>query len=119
MTLFLPKNLYFLTKHSFMTTFLVGSYFATHPITLLLKILGGRMHGPSPTSNLGGPSPHYPSKCPPMLRSSNVTRCVGITKIVFLDKSCIVLRPIAFTPKTVMHYSNMILSQSVRYCQTA
>ena len=37
--------------------FLLFSYFRAHPTTLLLKILGGRMHGPSPTSNLGGPSP--------------------------------------------------------------
>src|SRR6218665_1199746 len=51
-TLFVPKTLYFRTKHSFMTPFLVSSYFATHPITRLLKILGGRMHGPSPSSNL-------------------------------------------------------------------
>src|SRR6218665_3904024 len=47
MSLFLPKNLYFRTKHSFMTPFPVSSYFAKHPITLLLEILGGRMRGPS------------------------------------------------------------------------
>src|SRR6218665_3228160 len=29
-------------------TFLLFSYFRPHSITLLLKILGGRMHGPSP-----------------------------------------------------------------------
>src|SRR6218665_1167791 len=42
-----------LTRH----LFLLCSYFRAHPTTLLLKILGGRMHGPSPTSNLGGRPP--------------------------------------------------------------
>ena len=49
--------------------FLVSSYFASHPITVLLKILGGRMHGPSPTSNVfWGSSPSIP-KSPPMYRA--------------------------------------------------
>src|SRR6218665_2404124 len=49
-----------------MTPLLLSSYFYTHPITLLVEILGERMHGPSPTSNFsGGPSP-IPSKSPPM-----------------------------------------------------
>src|SRR6218665_3332130 len=59
MTLFLPNILYFRTKHSFMTLFLVSSYFVTHP-TLILEILGGRMHGPSPTSNFLGAVPPVP-----------------------------------------------------------
>src|SRR6218665_4048398 len=67
MTLFLTKNLYFRTKHSFMTPFLVSSYFTTHPITVLLQILGGRMHGPSPTSHLCESVPQSPPKSPPML----------------------------------------------------
>jgi len=32
---------YFRTKNSFVTTFLLSSYFHTHPITLLLETLGG------------------------------------------------------------------------------
>src|SRR6218665_3305759 len=36
---------------------LLCSYFRAHPTTLLLKILGGRMHGPSPTSKFGGDRP--------------------------------------------------------------
>jgi len=36
------------------------AYFSAHPTTLLLKILGGRMHGPSPTSNFGGTVPPVP-----------------------------------------------------------
>src|SRR6218665_2050944 len=40
---------------------LLFSYFRAHPTTPLLKIWGGRMHGPSPTSNFfGGPSPSPP-----------------------------------------------------------
>jgi len=34
--------------------------------TLLLKILGGRMHGPSPTSNFGGDRPPVSPRSPPM-----------------------------------------------------
>src|SRR6218665_1139897 len=45
--------------------FLLCSYFCAHPTTLLLKILGGRMHGPSRTLNLGGPSPS-PHRSPPL-----------------------------------------------------
>ena len=47
-------------KNSLMTPFLLCSYFRAHPTTQLLKIFGGRMHGPSPTSNFGGPSPPGP-----------------------------------------------------------
>jgi len=50
-------------KNSLNLTFLVTSYFPAHPITLLLKILGGRIHRPSPSvSNFGGLSPQ--SLCP-------------------------------------------------------
>src|SRR6218665_724567 len=42
------------------TFFLLSSYFHTHPITLLLEIFGGRMHGPSPTSNFGRTVPQSP-----------------------------------------------------------
>src|SRR6218665_1695574 len=43
------------------------SYFHTHPTTLLLKILGGPMHGPSPPPQiLGGPSPPVPPRSPPL-----------------------------------------------------
>ena len=58
LTLFLPKYLDIRTKHSFLIPFLISLYFATHPITLLLEILGGRMHGPSPPQWLGD--------CPPV-----------------------------------------------------
>src|SRR6218665_373278 len=41
----------FLTRK---TPFFLFSYFRAHPPTLLLKILGGRMHGPSPHLKLWG-----------------------------------------------------------------
>ena len=47
---FLDENVYFTDKN-------FRSYFRTLPITLLLEILWGRMHGPFPTSNFGGPFP--------------------------------------------------------------
>src|SRR6218665_496144 len=50
----------FSEKNSFMTPFLLCSYFRAHPTTLLLKILGGRMYGPSPTSNFWGDRPPIP-----------------------------------------------------------
>src|SRR6218665_3016170 len=37
--------------------FLLCSDFRAHHPTTLLKILGGMMHGPSPTSNFGGDRP--------------------------------------------------------------
>src|SRR6218665_2343785 len=40
--------------------FFLFSYFRAHPTTLLLKILGGRMHGPSPHLKLWGTSPSPP-----------------------------------------------------------
>src|SRR6218665_738075 len=64
MALFFTKNLYFKRKNSFMKTFLLSSYFHTHPITLFLEILGRRMHGPSPHLKfLAGrpPAPRYVS----------------------------------------------------------
>ena len=57
MTLLLTKNLDFRTKNSSFTPFLVSSYFASHPITVLLKILEGPIHGPSPTSDFGDRPP--------------------------------------------------------------
>src|SRR6218665_3592492 len=39
------KNLYLRTNFFFVTPFLLSSYFHTLPITLLLQILGGRIHG--------------------------------------------------------------------------
>ena len=64
MTLFLTKSLYFITKNSFISPFLVS--FPGHPLTLLLQILGGRMHGPFPYLKFWGrPSPQSP-KSPPM-----------------------------------------------------
>src|SRR6218665_2930325 len=42
--------------------FSLCSYFHAHPTTLLLKILGGPMHGPSPTSNFGGTVPPVPPR---------------------------------------------------------
>src|SRR6218665_2203346 len=49
-----------LENNSLMTPFLLCFYFRAHQTTLLFKILGRRMHGPSPASNLGGPSPQFP-----------------------------------------------------------
>jgi len=48
-------------NNSFMTPCLLSSYFHTHSTTPLLKILGGRMHGPSPHLKFWG---HRPPSSP-------------------------------------------------------
>src|SRR6218665_1424639 len=63
--LFLTKSLNFRRKYSSLTLFLVSSYFTSHPIRILLKILGGRMHGqPPPKMFWGTVSPAPLSLCP-------------------------------------------------------
>src|SRR6218665_3328968 len=60
-------------KPLFQKEFLYDTFFTLFVLshirrtTLLLKILGGRMHGPSPTSNFGGPSPKFPHRSPSLL----------------------------------------------------
>src|SRR6218665_162975 len=64
--LYRPNDPFFMRKNpisennSLMTPFLHFSYFRAHPTTLLLKIFGGRMHGPPPNSNFGGTVPSLP-----------------------------------------------------------
>jgi len=64
---FFSKKSLFQKKFLDDTFFLLSSYFRTHPTTLFLKILGGRMHLPPPTSNFWG---KVPPKSPPMLPNS-------------------------------------------------
>src|SRR6218665_3611572 len=54
---------HFLTRK---TQFSLCSCFHAHPTTLLLKILGGPMHGRSPTSNFWGDRPPSPPRSPPL-----------------------------------------------------
>src|SRR6218665_872396 len=54
-------------KHNFS----LCSCFHAHPTTLLLKILGGPMHGRSPTSNFGG-RPPSPPRSPPLVSAHQV-----------------------------------------------
>src|SRR6218665_2885973 len=51
---FLTRTITISEKNSFMTPFLLCSYFRAHPTTLLLKILG---HGPSPPQIFFGDRP--------------------------------------------------------------
>src|SRR6218665_323470 len=61
---FLDEKPLFQNKKFHRNTILVSSYFAAHPITLLtllLEILGGRMHGPSlPQILFWGTVPQFP-----------------------------------------------------------
>src|SRR6218665_2651674 len=58
------------------TLFLLCSYFRAHPTTLLLKILGGRMHGRAPPQILDGTVPPSPPRSPPLLILSANTKSV-------------------------------------------
>src|SRR6218665_160685 len=64
--------------------FLLLSYFRAYPTTLLLKILEGRMHGPSPYLKLfWGPSPQSTPRAPPMLhiltyRESELSAAIAV-----------------------------------------
>jgi len=65
---FLAEKPLFRTKHFFLTLFLVSSYFATHPTTLLLEILGDECTGRPPTSKFGGAvPPQYPLSLRPCI----------------------------------------------------
>src|SRR6218665_740905 len=46
--------------------FSLCSYFHAHPTTLLLKILGGPMHVPSPHLKFWGDRPPSPPRSPPL-----------------------------------------------------
>src|SRR6218665_1133624 len=46
--------------------FSLCSYFHAHPTTLLLKILGEPMRGPSPHLKFFGGRPPFPSRSPPL-----------------------------------------------------
>src|SRR6218665_2678731 len=55
MTFFVHDPSYMTLSSQEKHLFLLFSYFRAHPTTLLLKILGGRMHGPfPPPQTLGG-----------------------------------------------------------------
>src|SRR6218665_974199 len=64
----------FLTKtsisHTHKNPFFFCSYFRTLPITLLLQILGERMHGPSPHFKFQGTAPSSPRSRSPPIRFS-------------------------------------------------
>src|SRR6218665_492121 len=59
---FLAKDFNFnsTTRNYSSRPILVSSYFASHPIPVIVELLGGRMHGPSPPQLLGEPAPQYP-----------------------------------------------------------
>src|SRR6218665_1712438 len=65
---FLTRTTTISEKNSFMTLFFkkLCSYFRAHPTTLLPKILGGRMHGPSPHLKFFWNRPPVPPRSPPL-----------------------------------------------------
>src|SRR6218665_1538070 len=91
------KSLYF--KKFLDDTFFYScsSYFRVHPTTLLLKILGGRMHGPSPHLKFLGDRPPVPLSFRPC--QQNVfdalllltSQHVGVGQICY-NKGCFVWR---------------------------
>src|SRR6218665_1441311 len=61
--------------------FSLCSYFHAHPTTLLLKILGGPMHGPSPTSNFGGTVPQSHPRSPPLDDDTHLEKRIDAVKV--------------------------------------
>src|SRR6218665_3238642 len=69
--------------------FLLCSYFRAHPTTLLLKILGRRMHGPSPPQILGDRPPRSPPLvAPPHYDDNHPSRFVFIFLRRFFPFPC-------------------------------
>src|SRR6218665_3242465 len=64
---------FLIRKPQFFTLFILSRTSAT----LLLKILGGPMHGPSPTSNILGDRPPSPPRSPPLVRGICPGFCLG------------------------------------------
>ena len=92
MTLFFRKNLYFAKKLLRLTFFLTTSHFPAHPITQLLQILGGRMHGPSPNFKLWGDRAPSPPKSPPMFWRDS---------IVYMQYKLTIALPIIFKSQSI------------------
>jgi len=86
MALFLTKKPLFQKEILTWHLFLVCSYFVTHPRTLLLEIMGGRMHGPSPNSNFGGPSPQSPLSLRPCFRAVLSLQWLFFWKVATLER---------------------------------
>jgi len=79
--------------------FLVFSYFATPPITLLLQTLGDGYKGRSPTSKVGGPSPGLLS--PPMVSPiENVSQAWAYSRPMLCWRSLII--PVGWNNKKVL-----------------
>jgi len=71
MAIFFTKNLYFRTRNSFMTLFFTQFVLSHASDNTTSRNFGGRMHGPSPTSNVrGGSSPPVPLGLRPWSSSS-------------------------------------------------
>src|SRR6218665_4029467 len=60
--------------------FSLCSYFHAHPTTLLLKILGGPMHGPSPPPQILGDRPPSPPRSPPLLYNQATCTCLMVVE---------------------------------------
>src|SRR6218665_3384560 len=54
-------------NNSLLTPFLLFSRFHAHPTNTTSQNIGGRMHGPSPTSNFGGTVLPVLPRSPPMI----------------------------------------------------
>src|SRR6218665_4006689 len=91
-------------KHNFS----LCSCFHAHPTTLLLKILGGPMHGRSPTSNFGRT---VPPRSPPL----PILRLVG-----FFPTSCSLHGLVLTSDPTFTKYELLfVLSSYLKYCHTS
>jgi|SRR6218665_1361483 len=83
---FLAENHLFQNKTFLHDTFLlVSSYFPTHPITLLLKLLGDECMGRPSTSNFGGPSLPVPLSLRPHEACVNIRAVYVVVELLALE----------------------------------
>src|SRR6218665_2720932 len=99
-------NHYLRKEFLYDTFFLLCSYFRAHPATLLLKILGGRMHGPSPHLKFWGDRPPVPLGLLPC------------AYMCYMYEHCISVKTLfKLVAQFLLYYSAVIHWSTILYCK--
>ena len=98
--------------------FWLCSYFRAHPTTLLLKILGGLMHGPSPYLKLWGDRPPSPPRSLPLHVAVHLHVCLRSSFSPYICCSIVFFPPfLSFLRSAVVYLStsqNIAMNQNTR-----